>query len=595
MRRVYQAAWHDTATRQELWEAPGVGLGHHSIGAVNPERQPLFSGDGKSAIVFCGKLFNYDRLRKSLEESGAVFHLQDNDAEFLLQLLLHTGNKHLPDLNGIYSAALWDVPSKRLTLVTDRYGFRPLYYHHSDEHQALVFSSRLRSVVDSGLLRQQVNWAAWSSFLYFGHNLGDQTAFKNVFLVPPGSVLRFADNQVHIEKYWDITSLQVDNTISEAEAVEGMAELFEQAIHRQNVPSSCRKAVFLSGGLDSRRIAAELVSQQAEIVTYTTRGFAAKNSDGPLAHEVANLLGTPHTFVDLPKRGFVRQYWERGNALNDYESNLHQWIVPLIDSLPESVKINYDGIAGDVCADVVNRACCLYDPQTYRDALDDTPQALARKIIGSPRDFPVLSTVIRKNLAYESVVENVTQELSKYSSTENQLACFVLLNRTRRGIGPSPFNLILMKAESFFPYLDNDVFDFTMRIPVCIRLNHTLRQQATNLAYPRLKGVGRTIYHRGTQRISTNNSINYYRQRRQWLRSSLWKHYVMNNWMFNNTEAFPRAVYSFLAVWQPHYRPCFLNPAILVFFEWLQEYRDILGDGAVPNAHKLSRDSMTAG
>jgi len=577
LRRIHRASWHEAPSREELWHAPRVGLGHISIQAVNPEPQPLFTEDGEHAIVFCGKIFDYAHLKRDLERTGIRFRHTDNDAEFLLHLVRTTGLKHLAELNGLFAAAYWDRQARRLWLMTDRYGFRMVYYHHAAAEGTLAFSSRLRGVVESGLFQPEANWAAWATFLYFGHHLGDDTHFKNVFILPPGSVLQFADNQISLRRYWDPNSVEVDETITHDDAVQGIADLFAQAMQRRNVPTQGKKAVFLSGGLDSRRIAAELARQGCEFGTYTTRGFSPVNEEGPLARQVADVLGFENTFVNLPSESFLTSYWPSSNALLDYECNMHQWILPLVDSLPDDVKVNYDGIAGDITAHVVLRPSCFSDPNVFQQARDESPEEVARKAVGPELSLCVLDKRLRREMGYERVVAAVASELRKYDRTENQLTWFYLLNRTRRGISLSPFRLVLLKAESFCPYLDNDLLEFTMEIPADIRLQNTLREAATRHAYPELNEVNRTRHKRGAAKQGTVDDIDYYGQRRRWLRSNLWRHFVKNNWLFDNAHALPRALQALALSWCRGYTSYLFTTSFLLFYEWMERYRPRVG------------------
>jgi asparagine synthase (glutamine-hydrolysing) len=574
--RMVEACRRPGTLRRDVWSQGPAALGHVSLGVFNPEPQPLFTSDRKQAIVYCGKIFDYGDLKRDLKRRGVRFRYRENDAEFLLHLLRETGTEHLAELNGLYSAACWDGPARRLWLMTDRYGFRMIYYHHDAAQQALVFSSRLRSVVDSGVLRPEANWAAWSAFLYFGHCLGDETFFRNVFVVPPGSVLRFERNEVSLERYWDPNSVQVDETMTRDRAVEGMAELFAQAVRRRNVPTNGRKAVFLSGGLDSRRIAAELARQGAEFSTYTTRGFRPSDEDRAPARQVARSIGVANTFINLPSEGFLTDYWPRSNSLTDYETNLHHAILPLIDALPDDIDVNYDGIAGDITTNVVQRVSCFSDPEVFRVARGLGPEDVARMAIGPERDFSVLDKRLRKGLRYEEVVAAVAFELHKYGRTENRLAWFYLLNRTRRAISLSPFRLVSLKAESFCPYLDNDFQNFIMQIPVDLRIRCRLREAAVRYAYPELTEIDQASHRRAARKPGSGDDINYHGQRRRWAHSNAWQHFVRNNWLFDNRHALPRVIQAVAMSWRPNFRSYLFSTTFLLFYEWMERYRRFL-------------------
>lgn len=578
LERLYYATWHETPRSAELWHDRHVALGHITVGAANLEPQPIFSTDRRWAIVFCGKLFDTQGLRAVLEREGVDFQFPDNDGELLLYLFRHSGTTALSQLNGLFSAAVWDAPRRRLWLVTDRYGFRLLYYYHSSPAQTLVFSSRLRAILASGLYDFKVNWQSWSVFLHFGHCLGDDTFYDGLRVVPPGSILRFADNQVHLEQYWSINSIETDHAVTRDDATERYIDHFARAVQRRNIPVVGKKVVFLSGGLDSCRIAAELVRQGCDFTTYTTRGFSRVNTDGPLARRCAESLGIANTFVNLPARRFLETYWGRATDLLDYQTDLHQWLLPLVDRLPEDVRVNYDGIAGDIVPNAVRRDSCFYADPSLIDIRLTRPREMAVRIAGPAMAFNHLHRQIRESLSFDCVLDAVVAELGKYANTENILTAFYLLNRTRRAITLSPFGLILQKAETFCPYLDNDLLEFTMSLPLTLRMAHTLRRETLNRAYPELASLSTSAQESPRARnVRHRDDIRYDAQRRQWLLNRLWSDFICRNWMFNNPRAMRHVLGTVGAIWRSD-RPAYLfSRSFCVFYAWLDRYRTEVG------------------
>lgn len=571
LQRVYSTTWHKASPQPELWHDHHAGFGHITLGVSNLEPQPLLSSSRHCAIVFCGKLFDYTTLRSDLEKDGVTFRYPGNDAELLLHLFECRGLSSFDQLNGLFTAALWEAPRRRLWLVTDRCGFRLLYYHHSPEQKAIVFSSRLRAVVESGLYRFKINWPACSTFLHFGHCLGDETLYDEVYTVPPGSAVRFEDNRLCVEKYWDINTIQIDQRVASREAAEGYAHHFSNAVRRRNIHAPCKKMVFLSGGLDSRRIAGELAKQGAEFSTYTTRGFNPAPSEGLTARLVAQTLGVPNKFVDLPTDDFYKTCWTRCLSLVDYETTMHACFLPLVESLADDERINYDGIAGDVVPNAVLRQSPFWRARHVPHAQGTQIPSLAQSIIGQASTFSFFSTHLRKNLSQCHVFNAVVRELRKYQETPNQLTCFYLLNRTRRAIALNPFRVILTKAESFCPYLDNDVFTYVMQIPPELRMSSGIRQQSLDLAFPDLTDIEVRQRDIPQQAASTLFSPqDYYRQRRQWLFADIWHHYIRDNWMLSNIKVFPRVARALLTCCGRNSRPLLFPHAHVVFMSWLQ-------------------------
>ncbi|MCK4856445.1 MAG: asparagine synthetase B [candidate division Zixibacteria bacterium] len=303
--QMYEASWQSCYKRREVWSNGPAGLGHFSIGAVNTELQPIIDPTSEAVAVFCGKIFDYDTDRRSLKEEGAFFQFAANDGEFLLHWVHRRETQELRRINGIFSLAVWDAASNILLLTGDRYGFRPLYYYHDAPRGVFAFASDLRAILATGLPPLRVNWRSVNSFLHLGHPIGEETLFEGIFRLPPASILTFENNKIRLDRYWQLADLPVQENMTMGDAVDGCVALFQQAIKRRMKASSVRHMVLLSGGQDSRHIAAELKRQRVEFTAYTTTGFKPMVQDKVLADRAARALGISHVYVPLPKKDFL--------------------------------------------------------------------------------------------------------------------------------------------------------------------------------------------------------------------------------------------------------------------------------------------------
>lgn len=569
----YEALWHDGYVQKEKWLKGSVGLGHLSVGAVNTERQPLFDASKKDAVVYCGKIFDTSCHRDSLSKSGVRFQYKDNDAELLLNLFNQSGKEVFREVNGIFSLAIWNGEDERITLVNDRYGLRSLYYYHDAGRGVFVFSSELRGVVDSGVVEHKINWSACSNFLYLGHHLGNSTWFSDVQLMPPGSVLTFENNEVRIEPYWDFNSIAIDDRIDYPTALEECNRLFTQSISRQNVPTEGTKAVFLSGGLDSRRIAAELKKQGGEFETFTA-GWDETSADPMVARQIAAALGVENTLISLPQRDLIMEYWPRCGGLVDYETKLHQWIIPLVEALPKEVKVNYDGLAGDIPFNGMARASEFFHPERFAWAQTADARTLAERIVGAELNLDFFSPAIQKQISHEQVVDSVSSELSRYSDTRNRLTYYYLMNRTRRAVSLSALRLLTLRVETFFPFLDNDLFNFVMSLPPELKMSHQLRNDMLNTSYPTLENIA-TAEDVAVQNNTPpwqSHSV-YMKQRRKYYLRNLRHQYFGMNWAFNNSQAGPRVLADLYSYYTKRRHVSYMfNEGFTTFFCWLERY-----------------------
>ncbi len=565
--RMYEASWHSCYLRREVWSNGPAGLGHFNIGAVNTDRQPIIDPASGAVAVFNGKIFDYGAHRRSLQEEGVAFQWSANDGEFLLHWIRRREAQALRGINGNFSLAVWDAARRTLLLAGDRYGFSPLYYYHDAPRGVLAFASDLRAILATGLPPLRVNWRAVNTFLHFGHLLGEETLFEGIFRLPSACVLTFENNEVRLDRYWRLADLSVRENMTVDEAVDGCVAFFQQAIQRRSKASPARHIVLLSGGQDSRHIAAELKRQQVEFTAYTTTGFKPiMQQDRMLADHVARALGIPHVYVPLPKKDFLTCYWPRAHALVDYEVDLHEWILPLVDALPCEAHVNFDGILGDVCLSDV-----YLNRRVYRLARAGRLDELAHEVVEQEHTPPIFHPSIARHLDRRVLYEAVRAQFQAFAGHPALISFTYLAMRTTRAISLFAFKLVSQKAESFYPYADNDYFDFAMSIPPEHKLDGQMHLRVLDRAYPELRGIPTTkeINHRDY----FSDEINYYGQRRQYLWEGLWKMLRGRSWVFNRRAALPRLLRDLaLASFNRDGRFFLCNPANVTLAQWFERY-----------------------
>ena len=173
----------------------------------------------------------------------------------------------LRGLSGSFGAVVRSTDPEAIWLVSDRWGLYPIYYAAIDD--LLAFSSRLSPLLRSRLFDWTLDSRAVLDFFTYEHVTGDRTFANEVCVLPPGSVLRFADGQVHIRSYASLPAFPGDCKTKSLDefATELHRELgrsVERAVRRAN-----RVAITLSGGLDSRALLACAVEQGVPVRTYT--------------------------------------------------------------------------------------------------------------------------------------------------------------------------------------------------------------------------------------------------------------------------------------------------------------------------------------
>ena len=220
--------------------------------------QPIFNEDGSKLIIFVGEIYNYLELREPLIKSGHVFKTK-SDTEVVLHGFEQEGTAFFDKLNGMFTIAIYDKTSKRLTLARDHFGIKPLYY--SIGENGLIFSSEIKPIFYSGYVEQSPNDKVIYRYLkYRIHDDQKETFFKDIYRLMPGEVLEFAKGKTKTFYYShlkdELVGLSQDrkfDRMSEKRAVATMKKSLHKAIQYRLI-SEVPVGTCLSGGLDSSTV-----------------------------------------------------------------------------------------------------------------------------------------------------------------------------------------------------------------------------------------------------------------------------------------------------------------------------------------------------
>lgn len=288
-----------------FYSDPAIQLGHRRLSIIDLEggAQPMSIEGGRYQIVFNGEIYNYVERRAELEARGRAFTTK-SDTEVILHQFALEGIDGVQRLNGMFAFALWDRDAKRLFLVRDRIGIKPLHYFEHDGE--IVFASELKALLRHPAARQRLHALAISKYLTFGYVPAPHTIFEGIHKLEPASTLRFDASGLHKAPYWDIPAH--DNPISGLtldECAERVRALVRDSVKLQ-LRSDVPVGVFLSGGLDSSTLTA-LAARETNATLHTfSVGFEESSYDeSPFAREVAALYHTEHHHEILSQRRAV--------------------------------------------------------------------------------------------------------------------------------------------------------------------------------------------------------------------------------------------------------------------------------------------------
>lgn len=377
VRRMALALHHRGPDDGGAWvdERAGVALGFRRLAIldVSPRgHQPMFSADGRYAIVFNGEIYNFRELRTRLEGLGYRF-TSGTDTEVILATADKWGAGHVPaNLHGMFAYAIWDREEQRLHLARDRIGIKPLYYGWSEG--TFLFGSELRAIEQHPAFEGHINPEAVELYLDFGYVPAPLGIYKGIRKLPPGTALQVQAGQNTAEPimYWDLTSAFEAElwSGSEQEAVGRLEGVLEAAVERHMI-SDVPLGAMLSGGIDSSAVVALMCRKALGRVKTFSIGFAEKGFDeSPYAREVAHHLGTDHTELILTPQDALDVIPQMSEIYDEPFADSSQIPTYLVSRLARTqVTVALTGDGGDELFGGYNRYRFLPNTARWRNLL----------------------------------------------------------------------------------------------------------------------------------------------------------------------------------------------------------------------------------
>jgi asparagine synthase (glutamine-hydrolysing) len=280
-------------------------------------RQPMFNEDKSLCLVFNGEIYNFQELRGELEAKGHIFS-SNADSEVILHGYEEWGIESIHRLRGMFAYGLYDLNRKRLLLVRDRIGIKPLYY--TLKNNRLLFASEIKAILEDPQVERRINRQAMYDYLGFEFVPAPDTMFADIHKLQAGHYLIFENGQLHQEQYWDLKFHPGENKLSFGEAVEKMREHLDHAV-QSHLVSDVPLGVFLSGGLDSSCIVALMRKHLNSTFKTFTIGYADKSfSELDYAEIVARHCETDHQVLvlDTLKPEYVEKtLWHLDEPMTD--------------------------------------------------------------------------------------------------------------------------------------------------------------------------------------------------------------------------------------------------------------------------------------
>lgn len=251
-----------------------IGFGHRRLSILDVSaagHQPFLSENGRYSMVYNGEIYNYKEFYPELKSNGFDIRTT-SDTEVLMKLFQLHGLKMLNRLNGMFAFAIWDKLEKKLTLVRDRMGVKPLYY--SFHNETLYFASEQKALFTAGVPLKMAQ-DGLEEYIFNRFVAGENTLYQNIKKVLPGHIMTIQEGgKTTSEKWWNLKK-EIQNQPEIKNPVEWFRETFDDSVKMRMI-SDVPVGVLLSGGLDSSSVLASLHQQKYKDIQTFNMGFKEK-------------------------------------------------------------------------------------------------------------------------------------------------------------------------------------------------------------------------------------------------------------------------------------------------------------------------------
>jgi len=343
-------AWADAS--------PGIAFGFRRLSIVDLSptgHQPMLSADERYVMIFNGEVYNHAELRRDLDSAGHQFR-GTSDTEVMLAGIVEWGlESAVKRFNGQFAIALWDRRERRLHLIRDRVGIKPLYYGWFGK--TLIFGSELKTLTAHPDFKPEVDRQSLTLYLRYGYIPAPHCIYQGVKKLEPGTILTFAwsgdqtsENRI---SYWsarEAVEQGIRNPFrdNDQEAISELDQILRASV-RDRMIADVPLGAFLSGGIDSSLIVALMQAQSAKPVKTFTIGFQeAGYNEAVFAKEVATHLKTEHTELYVSPRDAMDVIPQLAFMFDEPFGDSSQIPTYLVSKLArQAVTVSLSGDGGD--------------------------------------------------------------------------------------------------------------------------------------------------------------------------------------------------------------------------------------------------------
>lgn len=280
-------------------ETTGLVFGHRRLVVIDLSslgHQPMFSQSGSSAIIYNGEIYNAPFIRSELEKLG-IFCRSSADTEVLLEACEQWGPEAaIKKMNGMFAFAYWNKRQRKLYLVRDRLGIKPLFW--GLKNNIFYFASQLKALTIHPDWQGGIDRQALTSYFRYNYIPAPLSIYKGIYKLEPGHIIIIDAKQHVIKKqFWSLESVcqnRILASCNEFEVLEKIDYLLKDAV-KCRMHADVPLGAFLSGGIDSSTVVSLMQAQSTKPIKTFAIGFHELSyNEAIYAKAVAQHLKTDH-------------------------------------------------------------------------------------------------------------------------------------------------------------------------------------------------------------------------------------------------------------------------------------------------------------
>ncbi len=261
-----------------------VALGHRRLSILDLSKngaQPMYNENKNLAIVFNGEIYNYESIKEELIKKGHKFKTK-TDTEVLIHGYEEYKEKLFSRLRGMFAFVIYDKEKDELIGVRDHFGIKPFYYYKNKD--SFFFGSEIKSFLEHPDFVKTVNKEALKMFLIFQYSVHEETFFKNVYKLGPGTFFKYKNGKMTIKEYFKVDYEKSDKPYDVYK--KELKSVLEESIRYHQTTSDVEVGSYLSGGVDSSYVVSVAKPDKTFSVGFDIPGF----DETMLASELSNIL-----------------------------------------------------------------------------------------------------------------------------------------------------------------------------------------------------------------------------------------------------------------------------------------------------------------